>query len=1590
MVLPNFRYFVFCRLHITNKILFNLPFQFDNTPNKSIYICHVIRCPPSDFEEPPHLSIPLFRSEQALMPRAIYYLFNNQIFNLMVKTDLLKCRGGKRMFVSLLMTLGLIISFSANNTVYGQLACNDQVQVSLDANCQAEITPQIILEGEDDDLDPLNYTVTVNGITANSVTITETGTFPVIVSELSTGNSCWGNIVVEDKLPPVLDCACPEGGTAMSEIAGSFLDGTSPTTETCGFLAGLGATANFQSHTFVIEELTTFTVSALTHSIDCNTVVGLYSGFTPNDPCTNLISSFTSVDAFPMSFDNVAPGTYQMVVFTDMIACDYNIVFMEQLQFVDDACLFNCTDLDGILNGTIAVPMPTIVNTECMDQTITFNDFEEPSDCASSRIIRTYSVTDGSGNVSTCTFEFLLGNIGIADVTPPTDEVNLPCDTGTTPQEIFDFLTDVAGLSDAEALMAAYPTIDGVALKETTCGLGVTSEDQIVPICPGEFKILRTWTIVDWCTGDIETLIQIIKFEGPDLVANIETDGAIGFTNHHDCLGHIILPSPNTNADVFCSEFRYSVGFIAATDNGQPPVDGVYLPLPGSAPVGETLAVYDLPLGKNWIRYTIEDECGRRGFAFTEIFIHDLVPPNPVCDEFTVVSLTSLGWAKAFAETFDDGSFDNCSDELRFFVRRTDDNAPCINDPHVEIPPVAYEFQDKDYFEYVPFCCSDVGNPVSVELIVVDNASERNLQFAPDPDDPEGSICIDGATDDNVNFCWVQVDVQDKSIPVITCPEDITLHCTDDVNDFEKTGFATLMGICANEMPEHDDDDLRDDCGYGVIFREFYSAEHPNIRCVQRIDIPNPNNSIVTFPADRTVDCTDIPGPQSPEFSGDPCAMFGYSVKSDTFLVQDGACFKILNNYTVIDWCVYDPTLPLDPIHDGVWTGTQVIEVFDNEAPVVDCQDETFGVYAEDCQETITLTAIGTDVGDCPSALLSWKILVDIYGDGQDIDEYSSFASPSSGFFVEPTLPGEEVRVTLIRPIESSMHNHIVHWTVTDGCGNEGFCESNFMVVDAKPPTPYCLNLSTALMEHNGEVRIWACDFDLGSFDNCTAQEDLAFTFRGDINRPEEDLQFDEATNCSYRIFDCSDLPATPGEPFPIEVYVWDEKNNRDFCVVMLTLVDNNNVCGTATDDDTDDTDDEDDEDDEDGEDDGDDEGDDDGEDNQNALISGTIATAEGLEVRDVEVFNQSLVSQVEAYDMTNESGEFAFENNPMFLNYSVRASKDTDYLNGVSTLDLVIIQKHILGLELLENGYKVVAADINNDERVTAVDLIELRKLILGIYTDLPDNQSWRFISSDQTINQTAPWPLLETNAIQGLEGDRLEEDFIAVKVGDVNANAAASANQVIVDNRSNEQLELIVEQRPNGVAVVAGNNFTNISGYQFTMSVTGAINDLSFDRLALSEANFGVYDNGIMTTSFADAQLVSLNEGDVLFTVHGATDIRLVDGVTKPEAYQDTAVMGLSLRSKDAVLTNVLSQNNPNPFSENTNVSFTIAKAGQVSLTVYDLKGQIVKQYNGSYEAGTHSIQMTRDDLQTSGVLYYTIESGNFTSTKKMILLK
>jgi hypothetical protein len=84
------------------------------------------------------------------------------------------------------------------------------------------------------------------------------------------------------------------------------------------------------------------------------------------------------------------------------------------------------------------------------------------------------------------------------------------------------------------------------------------------------------------------------------------------------------------------------------------------------------------------------------------------------------------------------------------------------------------------------------------------------------------------------------------------------------------------------------------------------------------------------------------------------------------------------------------------------------------------------------------------------------------------------------------------------------------------------------------------------------------------------------------------------------------------------------------------------------------------------------------------------------------------------------------------------------------------------------------------------------------------------------------------------------------------------------------------------------------------------------------------------------------------------------------------------------------MLAQNYPNPFNPTTTIEFSIPESGNVKLQVYNSIGEEVATLVNDYkEAGTYQVDFNSKNL-TSGIYLYKIQAGNFSSIKKMILLK
>ena len=174
-----------------------------------------------------------------------------------------------------------------------------------------------------------------------------------------------------------------------------------------------------------------------------------------------------------------------------------------------------------------------------------------------------------------------------------------------------------------------------------------------------------------------------------------------------------------------------------------------------------------------------------------------------------------------------------------------------------------------------------------------------------------------------------------------------------------------------------------------------------------------------------------------------------------------------------------------------------------------------------------------------------------------------------------------------------------------------------------------------------------------------------------------------------------------------------------------------------------------------------------------------------------------------------------------------------------------------------------------------------------------------------------------------------------------------------------------------------------TNYTYDEGVVNVTGEMGAAAF-----------VFDGNI------DVELLAPNM-DLKYEFDGEVTRALVfslDGNTfSGDVVRGSNMISLELGSADGgtVITNwlpsefALSQNYPNPFNPTTAVPFALPTAQDVSLTVYNVAGQVVSQLGGHYEAGVHEIKV-EGSAYASGIYFYKLTAGDFTETKKMVLLK
>jgi hypothetical protein len=206
---------------------------------------------------------------------------------------------------------------------------------------------------------------------------------------------------------------------------------------------------------------------------------------------------------------------------------------------------------------------------------------------------------------------------------------------------------------------------------------------------------------------------------------------------------------------------------------------------------------------------------------------------------------------------------------------------------------------------------------------------------------------------------------------------------------------------------------------------------------------------------------------------------------------------------------------------------------------------------------------------------------------------------------------------------------------------------------------------------------------------------------------------------------------------------------------------------------------------------------------------------------------------------------------------------------------------------------------------------------------------------------------------------------------------------------------------------------NFDQIVGFQYTLEYDSEIIrvvDIDYgDTLGLDESNFAINSSstGIITTSWDALKRgleyvdgISVDPAQILFTLvveakHKSqlSEILAISGKeTKAEAYSSNmAKQQVSLFFENDQITSehfALYQNRPNPFRVETVIGFYLPEAMSARLTFYDVTGKLLKIVEKVYSKGDQEERISQKDLNTHGVIYYQLDTKNYSASRQMIL--
>lgn len=1556
---------------------------------------------------------------------------------------------------------GIQITQDTMTTV--NLACNDQINVVLDGNCNRAITPDMLLEGTFGCLTAADFLITINDeLPENGRLVDGHGLFEYHIALVPGTNAgpgflpCWGNIRATDNRAPEVE-APANTSTGLVGGSGAVMTGLFGA-ESAAFNPSLHAclSADFPGNAVRPYEVYPFEVTAdgyYTFLLEPGLATGgvgmaLVQGETLN---MNLLCASVMAQAGPADTTVLASGAratqltlplesgkaYHLLVIGEQAGASGHFSShvlshgggqistasngAEAQAWAPEAVAFEvplfCTDLDALIDNPESLDLtgaPLIID-NCEEVSIAFEDqVAEGNDCSNTTITRTFEITDMAGNQATAVQAITLSpsdDLGL--VNRPPNNIEISCD------EVVETLPN----GYPTPLVTGYPfinTVSGiVTLQHAQCNLAATYQDgPRIDVCSGTYKFTRTWQVFDWCTPGAQVAFQqwvkVGDFSPPAISApeidynnDGQADTPVFSASPFSCAATFSAPLPVVGET--CSDFTVFTEVMVAQSDSLFDLNGQFTGINTDTVVVKTIPanassriVSSLPLGHYFFRYRVDDDCGNSATALFPFEVVDDVAPVAVCDQGLVVSIGGNNFGRLFAADVDNGSSDNCGIE-NIAIRRDNFNS--------ETGECGSQWSN--FGPYVDFHCCDVGEPVMVEIRVVDEAGHANT-------------------------CMVQIVAEEKIKPTCVAPENKAIDCTSLPLGFDPENQAQLQALFG--LPSAQDNcgatasELQPTaniaCDTGFIIRRFEAVDnYGNISentCQQTVTINAVHNYEIRFPADSEAVC-GVAQADTVTTNNIGCDVLAVSFEDEIFEPANGECYRIYRTWRVINWCQYDgisePFLvsrdtdcdtqmgeePVYVLHrpdgftyidrdtdetegnnnplasenlcqgfddywqradynGGFYQYTQVIAVNDEGAPTITAQPASpfCSLDNESCEGQVNVAfSVSDDCIAAGSSVVEVRVFYDAFDDGL-IDTELTMTGAIAGTYPDFTITGAF-------PVGA----HRFEVRASDGCGNTAVENIPFEVEDCVVPSVPCLNglvVELSPFDSNGDGvpdagmgQIFAQTFVVGMVDDCSGPVSFSINRLGEQPSP----------NHASLLFNCQDTGLVE-----VEIHAYDLAGNSNNCETFLFVQDNLGLC-------------------------------DDGFGAPTAAAAGAITTEAGAHVEEVEV---NLSGQNGGWLVTGADGSFAFEGLVPGQDYTLTPQRDGDDLNGVSTFDLLLIHKHILGVQPFSTPYQRIAADVNNSGGITTLDLITLRKLILGNDLELSNNSSWRFVEADYVFpNPADPWQEVfpEVYNINDIPASGIGgANFVAIKIGDVSGDVQAN-NLLGLEQRSTAGLftlevqDQLLERGAVYTLPVYATDLATVSGFQGTLSFVRAkaeLLDIQPGRLSLDHLGTAFLGQGMLTMSWNEENTswAASSEEGVLFelTFRAREDIwtsellRVSSRVTLAEAYAKAGgLLDLDLRFSGQTAPQSagrfeLHQNQPNPFRDETQINFELPEPGPVQLIISDVAGRVVKVLEQDGQQGMNTLTLSYMGLP-AGVLQYSLRSGSHFATRRMMIL-